>query len=295
VIRRFVWIVVLVGSWLGACPFVAAAGSEATSGWILTAGHVNGAFGSQFRTDVWLFNPAYPPGNAATVTLTFHRSDQDGTGSPLATTVTLLPRETRYIPDITLSTIPAGDGAVGNISWNSDLPVMASARIYTAGSCSGIPCQYSFRLPGIPQSESLSRRSGATDTADVLQLYGLISDDPNFRTNIGVTNTSGVAAPVEVAIIDPVDATIYHKDSVTIPPFSYHQLNDVLDPSVNSSVPAKAGLRITVAIPETADPSASVIAAAYVADNRSQDGYAFIGERPSDPVSLQVSGLQGLP
>jgi hypothetical protein len=273
----------------------ALAGSQSTAGWILTAGHINGAFGSQFRTDVWLFNPAYPPGNAATVTLTFHRSDQDGAASPLAATVTLLPRETRYLPDVTLSTLPAGDGVVGNISWSSDLAVMVSARIYTAGTCNGVPCQYSFRVPGIPQSESLTRRADPTDTANVLQLYGLISADPNFRTNIGVTNTSGVVAPVEIAIIDPIDATVYHKETATIPPYSYHQFNDVLDPAVDPSVPPKAGLRITVAVPETADPAATVLAAAYVADNRSQDGYAFIGERQTDSISPQVLGVLPLP
>ena len=164
--RRFTWnTVVLFAAALVVNAGPVLASSQSTAGWILTSGHINGAFGSQFRTDVWLFNPAYPPGNAATVTLTFHKSDQDGTASPLAATITLLPRETRYLPDVTLSTLPAGDGVVGNIAWRADLAVMVSARIYTAGNLNGGSGQDSLRHSGNSPSETLSRRNSPDQPA----------------------------------------------------------------------------------------------------------------------------------
>jgi hypothetical protein len=52
---------------------------------------------------------------------------------------------------------------------------------------------------------------------------------------------------------------------------------------VTAGAPPVAGLRITVGVKETAPAFASggVVAAAYTLDNRTQDAFAFVGQRQS--------------
>ncbi len=52
--------------------------------------------------------------------------------------------------------------------------------------------------------------------------------------------------------------------------------------------PVKDGLRITVGVTEgTTLPSGGVLAAAYTLDNRTQDAFAFVGQRQSGTVVPQ--------
>ena len=83
-----------------------AAYSPATAnGWFITSGRVQGQFNTLFRTDLWLFNP--DSSASVTVTLTLYPAVADG--APPATPVTSSPitlaaRETKFFPDVTLST-----------------------------------------------------------------------------------------------------------------------------------------------------------------------------------------------
>ena len=106
-----------------------------------------GAGGALFRTDVWLFNP--DEAAAATATLVLHPLGEQRRSRPSRVTsdpITLAPRETRFFADVTLDTVPAGDGVVGALEWRSDRPLMASARIYTFTPTG----TYGFFLPAIP-------------------------------------------------------------------------------------------------------------------------------------------------
>src|SRR5437016_5393571 len=170
-----------------------------TSGSFITAGRVQGQFNALFRTDLWLFNP--DSSASVTVTLTLYPAVADG--APAATPIssspfTLAARETKFFPDVTLSTVPAGDGVVGALRWLSSAPILGAGRIYTAASGG----TYGFFVPAIPVTESLSKTS-SSDSVNVLQIFGVNSGDSNFRTNLDVTNTSNVALPVEVRVIDP--------------------------------------------------------------------------------------------
>lgn len=261
--------------------FVATSASAAyspatTAGWFITAGRVQGQFGALFRTDLWLFNP--DSSASVTVTLTFHPAVNDGgsAATPVnSSPITLAPRETKFFPDVTLSTVPAGDGVVGALRWQSSSPILGAGRIYTAAPAG----TYGFFVPAIPITESLTKKTAASDTVDVLQVFGVNSGDPNFRTNLDVTNTSAVALPIEVRIIDPVSTEIYGGTlNYTVPPNSLLRLGAIL---VTAGAPQISGLRITVAVKETAPSfnSGGVIAAAYTLDNRTQDAYAFVGQR----------------
>ena len=247
-----------------------------TAGWFVTAGRVQGQFGALFRTDLWLFNP--DSSASVTATLTLHPAVGDGAAAaaPVASSpITLAPRETKFLPDVTLSTVPAGDGVVGALAWQSSAPILGAGRIYTAASTG----TYGFFLPAIPASESLTRKIAASDSVNVLQMFGINSGDPNFRTNLDVTNTSTAALPIEVRVIDPVTSEIYGGTlNYTVAPNSLLRLAGVL---ATAGAPQREGLRITVAVKETAPPfsSGGVIAAAYTLDNRTQDAFAFVGQR----------------
>jgi hypothetical protein len=114
---------------------------------------------------------------------------------------------------------------------------------------------------------------------NVLQIFGVNSGDSNFRTNLDVTNTSNVALPIEVRVIDPVTAEIYGgRQSYVVAANSLLRLGSIL---TTVGAPQSAGLRITVAVKETAPSftAGGVIAAAYTLDNRTQDAFAFVGQR----------------
>ena len=263
---------------LATAPARAAYSPATTAGWFITAGRVQGQFGALFRTDLWLFNP--DTAASATVTLTFHPAVGDGApaAAPInSAPIVLAPRETKFLPDVTFATVPAGDGVVGALSWQSSAPILGAGRIYTAAPAG----TFGFFVPAIPIAESLARKSSASDAVTVLQIFGVNSGDANFRTNLDVTNTSSVALPIEVRVIDPVTTEIYGGTlNFTVAPGSLLRLGAVLS---TAGAPQISGLRITVAVKETAPAfsSGGILAAAYTLDNRTQDAFAFVGQRQS--------------
>jgi len=252
-----------------------------TNGWFITTGHVLG--GGLFQTDIWLFNPDASAN--VTVTLVFHESVTSGGSANAPVTsdaIVLAPRETRFFSDVTLSTVPAGDGKVGALEWQSSAPIMGFGRIYTFTDTA----TFGFDLPAIPQSESMGAKTTADDSVNVLQMFGMNSGDTNFRTNLDITNTSGVTLPVEVRVIDPTTSEIYGGTlSYSIAPGSLLRLLGVLG---MVGAPVKDGLRITVGVREgTSIPSGGALASAYTLDNRTQDAFAFVGQRQSAAVVPQ--------
>ncbi len=252
-----------------------------TSGWFPVAGRVAGFGGALFRTDVWLFNPDSV--NTAVVALTFHGQVSSGGPAPApisSSPITLAPRETRYLADVLLTTVPA-DGQVGALEWSSDLPVMGGLRSYTAPAGAG--GTFGAFQPGIPTAEAMTPKQSESDSANVLQMFGTNSGDPEYRTQLDVANTSPVSVPIEVRVIDPVTATIYGgTQNFTVAPKSLLRVGRIIE---TVGAPLVNGLRITVAIKEgTSVPSGGVLAVASTLDNRSQDQYAFIGQRQSGAV-----------
>jgi hypothetical protein len=176
---------------------------------------------------------------------------------------------------VTLSTVPAGDGVVGALQWQSSGPILGAGRIYTAAPAG----TFGFFVPAVPVTESLTKKTAPSDNVTALQIFGVNSGDADFRTNLDVTNTSGVALPIEVRVIDPVTTEIYGGTrDFTVAPGSLLRLGAIL---ATVGAPRIPGLRITVAVKETAPPlsSGGVIAAAYTLDNRTQDAFAFVGQR----------------
>jgi hypothetical protein len=264
-----------VASLLFATRALAAYSPATTNGWFITAGRTAGFGGALFRTDLWLFNPD----DAATVTVTllFHPQVQSGQAalpSISSAPLILAPRETRFFPDATLGTVPAGDGLVGALEWQSSGPVMGAGRIYTSTPTG----TYGFFLPAVPQSESMTAKTSASDDANLLQIFGTDSGDENFRTNLDVTNTSAVTLPVEVRVIDPTTSAVYGGTQLfSVAAGSLLRLGQILEAV---GAPRVDGLRITVAVTEgTQIPAGGILSAGYTLDNRTQDAFAFVGQR----------------
>jgi hypothetical protein len=253
-----------------------------TNGWFIVTGRVVGFGGAQFRTDLWLFNP--DTSQNAVVTLLFHAQVADGGGAPApisSAPMTLAPRETKYFADVLLATLPA-DNQAGAVEWTSDLPVMGGMRSYTAPSgCTG--GTFGAFQPAIPMTESMTPKQSPTDSANVLQMFGTSSGDPNYRTNVDVTNTSTSAFQIEVRVIDPVTTAIYGGTrTYSVAAKSLFRIPRLFE---TVGAPVIDGLRVTVAIKEgTVLSSGGVLAVASTLDNRSQDQYAFIGQRQSGTV-----------
>jgi hypothetical protein len=277
--RRLILVASVVLSLLLAPSARAAYSPATTNGWFITTGRVLSG-SSLFRTDIWLFNP-----DAAvdvTVTLVFHESVGSGevAKTPVSSSsIVLAARETRFFSDVTLSTVPAGDQKVGALEWQSSAPILGFGRIYTFSDTA----TYGFDLPAIPQSESMTAKVSASDSINVLQMYGMNSGDTNFRTNLDITNTSGVTVPVEVKVIDPTSGVVYGgTQTYSIAPGSLLRLLGILG---SVGAPVKDGLRITVGVTEGSPiPSGGVLAAAYTADNRTNDAFAFVGQRQSGSI-----------
>ena len=281
-IRRYGTAAAAILLFLGACSAQAAYSPATTNGWFVVVGRVTGAGGALFRTDSWFFNPDSQ--SIATFTLVFHGQVATGGGAPApisSSPITLAPRETKFLADVLLATV-AADGQVGALEWVSNLPIMGGMRSYTAPSgCTG--GTFGSFLPGIPTTESMSAKQSATDSSNVLQVFGTNSGDTNFRTQIDVTNTSGAAVPIEVKVIDPVTSAILSNTSYSIAAKSLLRVGRILENNVN--IPAINGLRITLAIKEgTAVASGGVLAVGTTLDNRSQDQFAFVALRQSGTV-----------
>jgi hypothetical protein len=275
---RCLFATALLAAWLllSASPAQAAYSPATANGWFITSGRVQGQFNTLFRTDLWLFNP--DSSASVNVSLTLYPAVADG--APPATPVTSSPitlaaRETKFFPDVTLSTVPAGDGVVGALRWQSSAPILGAGRIYTVAPAG----TYGFFVPAIPVTESLTKKASASDSVNVLQIFGVNSGDSTFRTNLDVTNTSSVALPIEVRVIDPVTSEIYGgTQNYVVAANSLLRLGPILS---TVGAPLLPGLRITVAVKETAPAftAGGLLAAAYTVDNRTQDAFAFIGQR----------------
>ena len=249
----------------------AAYSPASTNGWFPIVGRGPASGNAQNRTDLWLFNPDVSAN--ATVTLTFHPAVASGAPAGAAVNsapIVLFPRETKFFPDVTSATVPAGDG-FGSLEWNSNVAVMGTVHKYVSsvtGTAGGL-------YGATPVTESMGPRASATDSVNVLQLFGLHSGDANFSTQLDVANTSTVALAVDVRIIQSPTNAILATTSYTVAARSLLRIGNPF-----GGLGLDDTLRVTVAVREgTSVPAGGAIAAATVTDLRTNDGNVVLGQR----------------
>jgi hypothetical protein len=145
---------------------------------------------ANWRTDVRLYNSASTSVNA---TLTYY--PQGAPGLPQSRSITIAAGETRGIDNILntmfgITDLNAGGSIV--VTTTSTSSIIASARTYTPTDI-GTVGQF---IPGVTPADSV----GVADRA--LQLLQLEQSDA-FRTNIGLAETTGNPATVEVSLVLP--------------------------------------------------------------------------------------------
>jgi hypothetical protein len=222
-------------------------------------GHLDGANGSKFRTDLYLFN-----NSDSAKFLTLQAKVWDSSDPVAAFPLTLLPREARTIPDVLKTAF--NKSGIARLRYfqqgtASDTSVRVTSRTYTIDDNGGT---YGFLMPPLN-----SFQSGAP--GDTLEILGA-SLDKRFRTNLGLVDLApfaGGSRPSR-ATVTIVDDGGHQLDSfdVTLPQLGGNQLNDLFHARnlPDSSKPVL--LRVTVL-------EGSVGAYAAVVDNGTNDPAYF--------------------
>ncbi|MGZ5443835.1 MAG: hypothetical protein ACXW5U_20315 [Thermoanaerobaculia bacterium] len=228
-------------------------------------GHLDGANGSRFRSDVYLYNPG---SIVRTVTITAKKWDSN---EQKAINFTVLPRENRVIPDA-LKTLFGMEGlarlSYATNDWEPGEGVRLTSRTYTveaSGATYGclVPPLNSFQIGTF---------------GDTLEILGA-SAGPGFRTNIGLVDLSDNSQqnPVVNVIIVDDKSRVVDAFEVQVPARGGMQINDVF--SARGLTPPPASL-VIVEITQ----GQQIGAYATLTDNITNDSTylgAHLGARPS--------------
>ncbi len=215
-------------------------GSGVAQSWVAAAAHADGAHASQWRTDLTLLNLS---GGAATAELRFR-----GPGSSTMMIV-LADGEQRLVEDVVAELGASGSGSLEVVS---DRMIIVGSRTYNVGDA-GTFGQY---LDGRP-NDALA---GAGDTVWLPQLR----QNTDFRSNIGLCNTTTTQATVRVRLFDGEGAQLAEAVRV-LPAHGRLQLQEPFDRLADRTDLDEAYATMTV---ESGD---GVIAYASVIDNHTND------------------------
>ena len=180
-------------------------------------GHVDGANGTHFRTDIYVFNNS-------DVSKQVYLQPTMWDGAPLAVNVfTLQPHEVRVFSDV-LFTLFRRSGMARMRLWSggstTDPAIRATARTYTVDANGGT---YGFLMPPLN-----SFQTGAV--GDTLEILGT-SLQKGFRTNLGLVDTTrcdscGVRSRARVDTIGKDGATLDSFET-DVPAAGAMQINDL--------------------------------------------------------------------
>lgn len=141
-------------------------------------GHVDGANNSRFRSDLYLYNPS---GQTRSVMLTAKSFDVQEQEQAL--TFTLLPYESKIIPDVYLKAF--GKTGLGRLRFVSGSmmetsSIRVTSRTYNIDAKGGT---YGFVMPPLNPFQAV----GSGESLEILGAVG----GANFRTNVGLVDLNG--------------------------------------------------------------------------------------------------------
>lgn len=197
-------------------------------------GHVDGAFGSRYRSDLYLYNPA-----SQTRTVTLQANMWDVSQPPVNLTLTLLPNEARIIKDVLFTAF--GKTGIARLRYQSNsgdsVGVRVTSRTYTIDERGGT---YGFLMPPLNNFQAAS-------SGDTLEILGAIGDS-RFRTNVGLVELSAFAtggtASAKIEIVNEKGVVI-DSFNVNVPIAGGMQLNDIFRARNLGHGPAVSLIRIT--------------------------------------------------
>lgn len=180
-------------------------------------GRFPGDGGTQWRTDVFIFNPY---ADQTTVTLKFY----DG-GTLRQFTAVMDGYTSLSLPDVVLNTFGLQGGG-GPLEIASTTRIEARARIYNSGNPAG---QFGQGVQGIAK-DRLSRQAS---------LYGLSGN--GSRVNVGVMNPNDTPVTVTMSIQDSQNQLL-HQEQFDVAPHTYRQFGNIF---VLYGIPAQDGVRVS--------------------------------------------------
>ncbi len=224
---------------LAAATPAAAAVRAATESFLPSVAHAPGVLpGSQFRTDLWIYNPGPV---ATSVTVHFYPRDLAFATPPPARVEDIGPGEVREVHEAVF-TLFALSNAVGGLRFVSVQPVVVTARIYDVGVQgtfgTGTAGQFDAATP-------LAEAIQAGQYTDVIGARSVISGSQRiWRTNVAFMNASPHPTVVRLTMLNGAGTEIPPSGTVpdiSLRPWEPKQLNDVFDklkrpPATNARV-----------------------------------------------------------
>jgi len=182
-------------------------------GYVPTAASVDGRFGSDWTTDLWIYHQG-----ASTIHLWFNPADSDNT--QVQSIVLTLDDPVTVLTDVVGTTF--GTDGVGSIHYLADGPVTVTSRTWTSTEPTG---SYGQTITGVPVSSA-----AVPDTGQAGALRMVVDQKEGFRSNLGLTAVSDVMVTlvVEIFTADGAAAPGNSSFSVDLAPYGMTQINDLL-------------------------------------------------------------------
>ena len=228
---------------------------------LFAAGHVSGAGGTLWITDLRVFNGST---STASVTLIFTPSGANGYTEFAAVNLSIAPRQLVVLDDVVRATLQTR--GLGQLEIRGDTDrVIVNSRTYTSVG----DATYGELIPAFDTT--------AAGGDEIVPLQ----NSSAFRSNVGIAEVAGSAGVVRFTFFDAAGATVGSTD-VPIAPFGHAQI----------PVPvAGVNLRAEVSIVSGAP---LVFAYGSVIDNRSGDAMTIPAERlPKPEEVLAVPAIHG--
>jgi hypothetical protein len=171
--------------------------------WVAAAARTGGTGGTQWFSSLSMHNRS---SSEANVDVKYHRSNGDIVSKSLA----ISGGNHTVIDDVVTF---VGSAKSGSLEVISDRPLIVGSRTYNQGV--GTFGQF---LPGLRSEEGL--------TAGETVRLTMLEQSPDFRTNIGATNTGSQPATVTVRLYNKTGKNLVHTFSMTIQPGRNKQENE---------------------------------------------------------------------
>jgi len=245
--------------------FVTPGAGTASAGealYIPGSAHVNGAGGTQWRTDLEIHNPG---DTAATYEVELLKRDQSNPSPQTKSFSLSAGRSVRYTD--ALEALFDFTGAAALRITPSEGTIVVTSRTYNQ-TANGTYGQF---IPAVSESDVI----GAGEAVPLIQLADSASTASGYRTNIGLLNTSAEAISIEAELHDGSGVKLGSR-TISLEASEYQQVDRIFR-SVTSST-----LDNCFAVLSTATTGGSFLAYGSVVDNRS-----------GDPVYVPAAGKGG--
>lgn len=222
-------------------------------------GRTPGAYGSNWASDVILYNPESTQQKVA-LQFVANGTPRSASAGTTNVTVTLEPREIRLVPDA-LRTLFGLDNGTGSLFLTPERGINATSRTYTRGEKG----TYGFGMNAIDVYASASPRFPVS--------FAGAFPGSNFRTNLIVTDTSGRGSNTALTAVGGSGVMGQSDVSYLAPAWGQLQINNV-NTQLGLLPTDNGGLLVS-------PRNGWIVASVFAVDNRTNDPTFFPPDIPS--------------